>query len=316
MTSARTPSSISSMGAHTVRRTGSPKMRISRTVIRRPSPGGPRRGAPRVPSPPSASREEVREDDRPARGDLRLVRHAHDAAGPRREVRLELTQPHERRPGRGLVEHHDGVARLLRVPVGLQPREGLGRQPRLVDAESGDDDDLVGEVQGRRHHRVDDPRAGVGEDEGVVVRGHIGHVAIVVVAEGLGDTRVGVRGEHVEARRIPCHDRGDVVEPAHVVPDADEVAHGLAMLRALHPVGERSAVGVGVHGDDAVLPRVSEGHAEERGDRGLAHAALPREHRHEPGTAGERGGDPRRELLALARATAVADVQPASGQRV
>ncbi len=179
-----------------------------------------------------------------------------------------------------------------------------------------DDDDLIGEIESGRHDGVHDSGSGVGEHQRVVVRRDIGDVAVVTVAERLGDARVGVGGEHVEPGRVAGDDRGEVVVPLDVVMDADEIAHRLAVVRSHDAVGQGSAVGVRIDRDDAILASIRQRHAEQCGDRRLADPALARQHRHEPGAAHERGRDPRRERLALARAASVADVDPPAGQRV
>ena len=82
-------------------------------------------------------------------------------------------------PGPRVVEHDDGVAHLLGVAVGLEPRERLGREARLVDAEARDDHELIGEVERRAHDGVHDAGAGVGEHDRVVVRGERCDVEVV-----------------------------------------------------------------------------------------------------------------------------------------
>src|SRR5690606_35582676 len=116
------------------------------------------------------------------------------------------------------------------VAVGLEPGERLGGEARLVDAESGDDDVRVGTAERGAHHVVDDAGAGVGEHDGVELGRDVGDLLVVRVVEGHGNLRVGLRGEHVQARRIAGDDVGDDLEAGDALTGADEVAHGAAVV--------------------------------------------------------------------------------------
>ena len=96
--------------------------------------------------------------------------------------------------------------------------------------------------------------------------------------------RVGVGRQDVEPRLVARDEAGEVGVAADRGRLGDDVAHRRAGL-PVDALGQGAAVGIRVDRDDPVVTGVGEGHAEERGDRRLAHAALAGEHRDEPGAA-------------------------------
>ena len=105
---------------------------------------------------------------------------------------------------------------------------------------------------------------------------------------------------------------GEVGEPADRRRLVHHVAHGRSGLTG-DALRQRSAVGIRVDGDGAVLARIGQGHAEQGRDGGLADAALAGEHGHEPGSAVELPLDAGVEVLAGAHARRIASVHGVEG---
>jgi hypothetical protein len=143
------------------------------------------------------------------------------------------------------------------------------------------------------------------------VRGQRRHIPVVAVVERLRDARVGVGGHDVQPRLVARDDVRQVVESDDVTAHPHEVPHGLAAV-ARDALGERSAVGVGVDGDHAVVASIGQRHTEQRRHGRLADAALAGQDGYEPRAAGERGGDAAVELFARPGALAVSEVDPAA----
>merc|ERR1711969_166550 len=188
----RTPSSMTSIVALGARSTGSPKTRIARTAMsgsRRRGPQALHHDRGELACGVPGGGVQIAEHDRGPRGDVGVVRHAHHRPHARAEVRVELVQLHERGTRATAVEHHDGVPHAVGIAVRLEPGERFGREARFVDAQPGDEHELVGEFERGSHDRMHDAGAGVGEHDRVVVGGETRDVVIVASTECLRDLR-------------------------------------------------------------------------------------------------------------------------------
>src|SRR5690606_28255055 len=125
------PSSIASMGSDAVLRTGSPKIRICRSVTGIFRGSGPPRGqtlddeCSEGPRGMARDGAQLPEGDGGARSELWVVRDAHDFAHPGLEVCFDLIEPHHVSTVRCGVQHDDGLLHELLVAVLLKPGQGL-----------------------------------------------------------------------------------------------------------------------------------------------------------------------------------------------
>ena len=135
------------------------------------------------------------------------------------------------------------VADALRAP---------STEPELID------DQHVGLGQHRRHRRVQQPGAAVGEHQAVEPLEHLQRAGVVVGAERLRHRRVALRGQHLQPAGALRRVAADVAVALDALGVAQQVAHRRRGLQR-HLLAQRAAVGVGVDGDHPV--------AADRGER-------------------------------------------------
>jgi hypothetical protein len=99
------------------------------------------------------------------------------------------------------VDDRDGVADQLGVAVLVQPVQRRGGRPGRVEAWRHDDDDLVGQLEDSLCGRFQDTGSGVEQDQVVVALQQGDGPAVLLLAQGGGDARVVVGGDHLQAGR-------------------------------------------------------------------------------------------------------------------
>ncbi len=174
-------------------------------------------------------------------------------------------------------DHGEGACDQVGVPVRGQPVQRRTGAARTVHGRRGDDDELVGEVEHTAHGAVEQARAGVGEDDRVLLAQHVDRAAVVLVVERRGHGRVDVVGDDLQPGGRLGREPPDVHVGVEVRDRLDEVTDGGPGLPA-HPAAERTGVRVGVDGEDLVLPLGGERGAERGGGGRLADTALETDH--------------------------------------